>query len=223
MVTHQVQKKYIFFILFVSTLLTACGGGVKPTNKKELLINALVSKNSEAIRANSQAIGAKPKAKTLVHLYQFAIENKPYRLVANSQTTLRDINQYSLPQQTLLKKLLLWAYAHPIYRQETGKQVRILQRTELLVAPSDIDFDKCLKQSKGCSTLRNQVSHLFDGVQLNAVLNTMAHSDPCINLSDENLAGESASRCLATRKGDLKINLLSAPIFLASEWEQALE
>lgn len=223
MVTHQVQKKYIFFILLASTLLTACGGGVKPENKKQLLINALVSKNVEAIRANSPAVSANAKAKTLIHLYQFAIDHKPYRLVSNSQAILRDISQYNETQQNMMKALLLWAYAHPIYRQETGKQVRILQRTELLVAPSNIDFDQCLNQSKGCSSLRKQVSHLFDGPQLNAVLNTMAYNDPCINLSDENLAGESASRCLATRKGDLKINLLSAPHFLATQWEQALD
>ena len=163
----------------------------------------------------------------MVQLYQLAIEEKPYRLVSNSKLLLQNMHHYSLQQQIILKQMLLWAYAHPIYRQETGKQVRILQRAELLVAPSDINFERCLvkevAQINGCSTLRQQIKHLISTKEINETLNTMANNDPCINLTNANVAGDAANQCLASRKGDLKINLLSVPNFLSDQWVEALE
>lgn len=225
----MIKKRQFISLLLLVFLLSSCGSGsqVKPKGPKTQLIQALTAKNNVGITQHKSTIKNKTKALNVVQLYQLAISNEPYRVVSNSQLLLQNIQHYSFSQQTILKQILLWAYAHPIYRQETGKQIRILQRAELLVAPSDIDFAKCLvhdlSQVKGCSTLRKQVAHIISNKELNETLHTMASNDPCINLTDNNVAGDAANQCLASRKGDLKINLLSVPNFLSSQWEQALE
>lgn len=225
----MIKKRQFISLLSLVFLLSSCGSGpqVKPKGPKAQLIQALTAKNNVGITQHKSIIKNRTKALNVVQLYQLAISKEPYRVVSNSQLLLQNIQHYSLSQQIILKQLLLWAYAHPIYRQETGKQVRILQRSELLVAPSDINFAKCLaddlSQVKGCSTLRRQVSHIISNKELNETLHTMANNDPCINLTDDNVAGDAANQCLASRKGDLKINLISIPNFLSSQWEQAIE
>ena len=212
----------LFFVISRSTLLSrVCWIRFWPSHR------FLVTKNNTDITQHKATIKNKTKALNIVQLYQLAVDKKPYRLVSNSKLVLQNMHHYSLSQQIILKQMLLWAYAHPIYRQETGKQVRILQRAELLVAPSDINFDKCQSQdinhTKGCSTLRQQVLHIISTKEMNETLRTMANNDPCINLTQDNIAGDAANQCLASRKGDLKINLLSVPVFLSDQWEQALD
>ena len=115
--------------------------------------------------------------------------------------------------------MLLWAYAHPIYRQETAKQVRLLQRKTLLVAPSEIDFLGCETKQKGCAhILRSQIKHLVNPHELTVALTAMAEQDPCINLTSENLRGDYGNRCLASRKGSLKIELLKPPVISQQLW-----
>ncbi|WP_154222733.1 hypothetical protein [Marinicella rhabdoformis] len=225
----MIKKRQIILPVLAVLLLSACGGGpqLKPLSPKAALIQALVAKDNAAITQHKSILNNKRKTLNVVQLYQLAIEEKPYRLVSNSKLLLKNIHHYSLQQQIILKQMLLWAYAHPIYRQETGKQVRILQRAELLVAPSDINFNKCQSENltdiKGCSALRQLVNHIISTHEMNETLNTMAGNDPCINLTQENIAGDAANLCLASRKGDLKINLLSVPNFLSDQWEQAID
>lgn len=230
MVTYIMKKRQIIFGLLVFLLLAACGSGpqIKPNSPIQLLVQALTAKNNSAITQYKPVISNKRKVLNMVQLYQLTADELPYRVVTNSQLLLENIHHYTLAQQIILKELLLWAYAHPIYRQETGKQVRILQRTELLVAPSDINFAHCTlnhdqSSDNTCSPLREKVRHLISDSVMNETLNTMANNDPCINLTQENIAGDAANQCLASRKGDLKINLLSVPNFLASQWEEALK
>ncbi len=225
----MMKKRQIILPILMVLLLSACGGGpqVKPLSPKAALVLALVTKNNPAITQHKSILNNKRKALNVVQLYQLAVEEKPYRLVSNSKLLLQNMHHYSLQQQIILKQMMLWAYAHPIYRQETGKQVRILQRTELLVAPSDINFSKCqgddISSIEGCSALRQLINPIISTKEMNETLNTMAGNDPCINLTNENVAGDAANQCLASRKGDLKINLLSVPNFLSDQWEQALE
>ena len=228
MVTHMIKKRQIILPVLAVLLFSACGSGpqVKPLSPKAALIQALVAKDNAAITQHKSILNSKRKTLNVVQLYQLAIEEKPYRLVSNSKLLLQNMHNYTLQQQLILKQMLLWAYAHPIYRQETGKQVRILQRAELLVAPSHIDFKKCETEgavAKGCSALRGLVRDIISDKEINEILYIMANNDPCINLSTENVAGDAANQCLASRKGDLKINLLSVPVFLSDQWEQALD
>ncbi len=208
-------------LIAVIVLLSACGSQpVKPTTNYQMLVGALLAQDASRIINTKNQLSVGTKNDNIIKLYLLAINEQPYELISNSQILLQNIHHYDRHQQGILKPLLLWAYAHPIYRQETAKQVRLLQRETLLVAPSDIDFVQCEADNPGCANgLRAQVAHIISPNELTEVLSQMAHNDPCINLSDENLGGDFGNQCLASRKGDLKINLLSKPNFLSAQWQ----
>ncbi|MFC3194640.1 hypothetical protein ACFODZ_10365 [Marinicella sediminis] len=205
----------------VLAILTGCGSQpVKPQTNHDSLIAALIAQDKTRIIALREQLNIGTKNSNIITLYTYAMQDQPYQLINHAQVLLPNIHHYSFYQQLLLKPLLLWAYAHPIYRMETAKQVRILQREQLLVAPSQIDFVACESQQQGCAyQLRTQLAHIISPQELTEALTDMAENDPCINLTEENLAGDFANQCLASRKGDLKINLSSAPQFLFNQWE----
>ncbi|MCX7552412.1 hypothetical protein OS175_00855 [Marinicella sp. S1101] len=205
-------------------LLSACGAPVKPpVDRQQTLIAALVAQETSQIIASKAQLPMSVKNSNIINLYMLAIKNQPYQLISNSQKLIKNFHHYNPAQQNILKPILLWAYVHPIYRQETAKQVRLLQREELLVAPSEIDFLACEQNDMGCaSTLRQQLSAIIAPNEFTATLMDMAHNDPCINLTDENMGGGLGNQCLASRKGDLKVNLLSHPKFLYAQWAQML-
>lgn len=212
-------------IVITYILLTGCGSQpTKPEMNYNQLIAALISHNQSIIKVEQKTLKIGIKNQNIINLYLLAIQDKPYELISNSQLLIKNIHHYNLNQQIILKQLLLWAYVHPIYRQETAKQVRILQRETLLVAPSKIDFMACEAKNTGCSNaLRAQVAHIINPKDFTETLIQMAENDPCINLSDENLAGDFGNQCLASRKGDLEINLISKPQFLFNQWQAMLD
>ena len=214
-----------FLIGIICLLLSACGSQpTKPrVSPEHVLIAALVAQDRKQIIASKSQTKLKIKNQNIINLYLLAINNKPYQLLSNSQLLLNNYHNYNYAQQNIIKPLLLWAYAHPIYRQETAKQVRLLQRENLLVAPSNINFKACEVNHPGCAnTLREQIAAIITPAELTTTLQSMAHNDPCINLSDQNLGGEFGNQCLASRKGNLKINLISHPQFLFAQWENML-
>jgi len=207
-------------------LLSACGSQpTKPSiDHKQRLIAALVSQNEEQITTGKNAVNLKLKNQNIINLYLLAINNEPYQLISHSQLLIKNFHNYNNTQQSIIKPMLLWAYAHPIYRQETAKQVRLLQRESLLVAPSHIDFKACEVNKNGCANiLREQVAAIITPAELTTTLLSMAHNDPCINLTNENLDGEFGDQCLASRKGTLEVNLISQPQYLFSDWEALLK
>ncbi len=214
----------ILQIGIIILLLSGCGAPIKPTvSHTQKLIAALVAQDSSQVIANKSQANLSLKNQNIINLYTLAIKNQPYQLISNSQKLIQNYHHYNQTQQNILKPILLWAYAHPIYRQETAKQVRLLQREELLVAPSNIDFIACEQNTDGCANnLRQQVAAIISPAEFTATLLDMANNDPCINLSDENLGGVFGNQCLASRKGDLKVNLLSQPQFLFGQWEAML-
>ncbi|MCX7545850.1 hypothetical protein [Marinicella gelatinilytica] len=210
-------------LLSAIALLVACASQpVKPDYNP--LVNALISQDRTVIIAERGHHQLSVKNDNIINLYLLMIDNKPSAVVANSKLLIENYHQYSFYQQQILKPILLWAYLHPIYRRETGKDIRILQREELLVAPSNIDFSRCIDEQPVCANLmRGRLKVISSPYEINQRLTEMANNDPCINLTKENMAGDFANKCLANRKGDLKINLLSPPNFLADQWLAILE
>ncbi len=214
------------FILTCVILLTACGSPNNKRNSSEnnVLIAALVAQNQSKIMAAKAQTKLSSEISNIVDLYVLAVKDQPYQLLSHSQQMIKDYQQYNAAQKSIIKPMLLWAYAHPIYRQETAKQVRLLQRETLMVAPSNIDFSACEVNQNGCSNiLREQVADILAPVELTEILIQMANNDPCINLTQENVGGELGNLCLASRKGDLKINLISKPQYLFAQWEALLD
>lgn len=211
------------FVLIIMIGLVACAAvPTKPDYNP--LINALISQDRSAIITARARHQLSVKNDNIINLYLLMIDNNPTAVVANSKLLIENYHQYSFHQQQILKPILLWAYLHPIYRRETARDIRILQREELLVAPSDIDFAQCVNEQPMCANLmRGRLKTISSPDEINQRLIEMANNDPCINLSDQNLAGDFASQCLANRKGNLKINLLSSPKFLADQWLAVLE
>src|SRR5690554_5416101 len=212
-------------ILMFCCLLVACAGqNVKPAPNYQPLINALISQDRSTIIIERSKLTLPVKTDNIVNLYLLMMDNNPSAMVANSKLLVENYHQYSFYQQQLLKPMLLWAYLHPIYRREIGKDIRILQREELLVAPSNIDFSRCVDAQPVCANLmRGRLKAISSPNEINTRLVDMANNDPCINLTNENMAGDFAKQCLANRKGDLKINLLSPPKFLNDQWLAVLE
>lgn len=211
-------------VLFVIILVLAACAGAPTKPDYNPLVNALISQNKSAIISASAAQPLSVKNNNIINLYLLMIDNNPSAVVANSKLLIENYHQYNFYQQQILKPILLWAYLHPIYRRETARDIRILQREELLVAPSNIDFAQCIDEQPMCANLmRGRLKVISSPQEINQRLVLMAENDPCINLTDKNMAGDFANQCLANRKGNLKINLLSPPKFLAEQWLAILE
>lgn len=216
----------LIFISLIALVISACGSQPhKPVvSKKQSLIAALIAKDRGRIIAEKAPINLSNRNNNIINLYLLVIADEPYKVLSHSQQIIKNFHHYNNEQQRILKPLILWAYAHPIYRQETSQQVRLLQRESLLVAPSQVDFTACETQIDGCAnTLREQVLGIVAPFEFTEFLTQMANNDPCINLTQENVGGEAGDQCLASRKGSLKINLLSKPTFLFQQWQAMLE
>ena len=210
-------------LLLITLVLAACASAPRKPDYSPL-VNALISQDRSAIIVARASVPLSVKNDNIINLYLLMIDNNPSAVVANSKLLIENYHQYSFYQQQILKPILLWAYLHPIYRRETARDIRILQREDLLVAPSNIDFAQCVDEQPMCANLmRGRLKTISSPHEINQRLTEMANNDPCINLTDKNLGGDFANQCLANRKGDLKINLLSPPKFIADQWLAILE
>ncbi|MFV0542576.1 MAG: hypothetical protein ACK5L8_02690 [Marinicella pacifica] len=214
--------RQLVLLIIIFALVACAAAPTKPDYNP--LVNALISQDRSAIIVARDTLSMSVKNDNIINLYLLMIDNNPSAVVANSKILIENYHQYSFYQQQILKPILLWAYLHPIYRRETARDIRILQREELLVAPSNIDFAQCVDEQPMCANLmRGRLKTISSTHEINQRLTEMANNDPCINLTEKNLAGEFANQCLANRKGDLKINLLSPPKFIADQWLAILE
>ncbi|WP_395377794.1 hypothetical protein [Marinicella sp. W31] len=204
-------------------LLISCAPPKVPDNPNNALLNALLSDNPNAIQQQLNQSDTTVDSSQLIELYNLVLRDRHHQIADQSKILLKRYGNLSNSQKKIAKEIISWAYIRKIYRQETARQVRIYQREELLVAPSDIDFKSCEQTGKHCANaLRERLYPLISADQLTEILLQMAAKDPCINLSNEDRAGEFASNCLATRKGNLKLVLLSPPQFTRMEWQSIL-
>ena len=204
-------------------VLVSCAPPKTPENPNDALLKALLSDNPNAIQQQLSQSDTTADSRQLIELYNLLLRDRHHQIADQSKVLLKRYNNLSNSQKKIAKDIISWAYIRKIYRQETARQVRIYQREELLVAPSEIDFKSCEQEAKHCANaLRKRLNPLVSAGQLTEILLEMAAKDPCINLSTEDRAGEFASNCLATRKGNLKLVLLPAPQFTRTEWQSIL-
>ncbi len=203
-------------------LLSACPQKteVKPGGNKARLVNALVDARKDAI---VQAMTAHPVSainRDIIALYMLMLDDNLYAISSDSLGFLPRYNGLTSPQKNIVGDILSWAFMQQIYRHETAGQVRILQRQELLLAPSRLQFSECRSHNPNCANdLRKNIRPVLSFDALNTQLMRMAEADPCINMSKENKGAEVANRCLASRKGNLKVTLVRKPNFTRQLWQ----
>jgi len=214
----------LLLTLLVAAGLSACGGSNTRANPRTgTLAQALSQGDKATIQQQLSASGLSPAARTLAEMRLMQIENRPLPVAALSRELVAQHASLHPAQQAILKSLVLWANALPIYRQEIARKVRILQREKLYLAPSHIDLARCANEAPGCANaLRRHLGALVDNDTLNATLMDMARRDPCINLTEQLQSDEKAHRCLSKQMGEIAVELLPPPAIPAAQWQSAL-
>lgn len=211
---------YLFYITTLTLALCSCTPPKKVVQANHSdLESALANNNLSAIQKSLGNSNLNNTNRQLVYLYTLLLQDRHHNIVDQSKNLISRYNQLTSEQKKIATDILSWAYARKIYRQETAQQVRLFQREQLLLAPSNIDFSSCLNVSSRCANqYRSDIATIISGPELNKILSKMAAKDPCINLSTTDKGGDTANKCLASRKGNLKVTLLQKPRFSRSQW-----
>lgn len=224
MVTKKTTNFSFLFFIF-AFLLFGCGSNqTKPQLTTSKLADALALAAPDQVK-QYRNINLSAVAGRLVDLYVLMLEQRPRQANRILNQLARLETGLSAEQSVIFKQAKLWVNALLIYRQETAKQVRILQRKTLLLAPSQVDFSHCQQAvAADCaSRYRQQLQGMISPQKLTKLLLQMADNDPCINLSGQNLGADVANRCLATHRGERQVELLKVPRFSAEQWQKVLD
>ena len=221
------MKSPILAVMLISLVMTACEKKpviVVPTDQ-QLLINAIRIKNFDRVDGYLKTIRLTENSQNLIRFYM--------RLYSENLLTLNHSINYleqfysnmSFVQQSVFNQMAIWVYFNRIYRHEISPPVRILQRQELLLAPSEIDFGLCVdnEEVSHCAIVeRRKLLTFMSNQQIASTLKKMALKDPCVNLSNKPQGQKIANRCLQKSTGELKVSLLPVPFFTYNEWFQIL-
>ncbi len=220
------MKISLFFVyLSVVFLLFACGS---PQTKKTIdakpeLASALAHENY------GKALSLRTKAN--MHNNAAKIVNLYLKLPAGNRVDVNNELEYLqqfYPSFSTIHKIIYddiakWAALQQIYQYEVAPPIRILQRDQLYLAKSRINFHKCPSANSSCAKkARATIANLMSNEEIVTVLKRMSLKDPCVNLSNELKGQAIANRCLSKSKGNLKIELLPEPRFNTDQWLQAI-
>lgn len=216
-------RNSFFLLVFISLFFTACEK--KPVivvpSDKQILIEAVRSKNFNSANIYLKNIRLTENSQNLIYFYiSLYFDN-----LLTLNNTINYLDQFysgmSIAQQSVFNQMTSWVYLKSIYRHEISPPVRILQRKELLLAPSEIDFDLCMHnpENSHCATQQRKTLLMFmTNKQITYTLKKMALKDPCVNLSSKPQGQKIANRCLQKSTGELKVSLLPVPFFTYNEW-----
>ena len=218
------MKIKLVIISLITLLIIGCGkpDEVKPDNKT-LIAQALHLKNFNSVQIILKRIKLSENTQNLIKATQIMHQDTEPRL----QTELNYLHQFYSHMnpfhQTLYNQMRQWLLLKQIYRTEISPPVRILQREELYLAPSHIDFNICQTLPSRCaSKQRAELTEIMTEQEVTQELKKMARKDPCANLSNSLKNSTFANRCLSTSKGDLRIELLPKPFLTQSKWLQVI-
>ena len=211
-------------ITLISLLIIGCG---KPTevkpNNKTLLAQALYLKNFDSAQKLMNNVNLSEKTQNLIKANKAMQLGSEPGLQKELHTLQKIYSQMSPSHQALYNKMHQWLLLKQIYRIEIAPPVRILQRKELYLAPSNINFNVCQTTPARCaSEQRAELTKLITPEVIAQELKRMALKDPCANLSNSLKDSAFANRCLNSSKGDLRIELLPKPFFTQSKWLQVI-
>ena len=207
----------------VILFLAACGNPVIKVDYKLQLAQAIVENNPEVAKPLLSKLNISANSRNLISQYFDVKENKRVTLIRKLKISNSMVKNEKPIFNEIHRAINIWTFAEEVYRVEISKAVRILQREELLIAPSQVDFAKCKSfDSKKCaSDARKQLYQFIGSQDLQDLLIKMADKDPCINLTEELIGQETADLCLKKRMGEQQVDLISLPKFTAQDWYQA--
>ena len=206
-------------------VLSSCGSPttVKKLDAKPALAQALAHENYAKVMNLKTTANMHPNAQRVVDLYlKLPLDNLVK--VNNEIDYLQQFYpSFSPIHKTIFDEIVKWAALKQIYQYEISPPIRILQRDQLYLAKSHIDFYKCPANNKGCANkARQKVKNLMSNDEIIKVLKRMTLKDPCVNLSNQLKGQAVADRCLNMSKGNFKIELLPKPRFNTTQWLQAV-
>jgi len=217
--------KILFVYLVTVVALLSCGSPqtLKPKDTKPELAQALSHENYVKVMALKSQVKMHDNSNKIVEMYlKLPLEN-----MVDINMELSYLKQfypnYSPIHKQIYDAVAKWAALKQIYQYEISPPIRILQRDQLYLAKSKVDFKKCPGLNKRCAKkARAQILNLMSDDEIVTVLKKMTLKDPCVNLSNQLKGQEVADRCLNMSKGNLKIELLAKPRFNANQWLQAI-
>lgn len=224
------KKIVVLSILFAFAILVlqSCGSPKKQHSDKELLIQAIMEGNKGSVEMLLQKVPLGVDRRNLILQYFLMQEDKTLPLIQSLMATNQMVEDEPPQYKEFLnmhKAINSWAFLHEIYRLEVAKDIRILQREQLFLAPSNVDFEKCqLKTSANCAyNSRKQLYRFYNQQQIIDELRNMAQNDPCINLTQSLQDETKANRCLKKRMGELQVVLKQKPQFTYQQWSDLLK
>jgi hypothetical protein len=217
--------KKIILLLSGMTLLISCTQKVtvKPVDDINLFAVALEERNIKNIGFYKERVRITENMQNIIKLHM----NLEIDSLIKLSNQMLYIEQFTANMSDIHKLILSdiaqWIYLKQIYQHEVSPPVRILQRSELYLAPSNINFDMCPSENVACaSEIRKKILVLMTSDEIRNNLMSMASKDPCVNLTRQLKGHSFASSCLKKNKGQLRIQLLSLPFINKSLWLQAL-
>ena len=218
------MNKIILF-LSVVTLLFSCTKKaiVKPVDDKSLFAAALEERNIKNISFYKERVRTTENMQNIIKLYM-SLEVDSLIKLSNQMLYIEQFTtQMSSIHKLILSDIAQWIYLKQIYQHEISPPVRILQRSELFLAPSNIDFNLCPGENVACaSEIRYKIREMMSNEEIKSNLMSMASLDPCVNLTRQLKGHSIANSCLKKNKGQLRIQLLNLPYINKKLWLQAL-
>jgi hypothetical protein len=218
------MKIKLISITFITLFIISCG---KPTevkpNKKVLLAQALYLKNFNSVQGLLKQVKLSENTLNLINANKAMHQGSEPGLQKELRYLHQFYSQMSPSHQVLYNQMRQWLLLKQIYRTEIAPPVRILQRKELYLAPSNINFNVCQTTPARCaSEQRTELAEFITKKVVAQELKKMALKDPCANLSNSLKDSTFANRCLNSSKGDLRIELLAKPFLTQSKWLQVM-
>jgi hypothetical protein len=211
--------------LVLLALLGSCGAPNKKVNYRDQLINAIIQGNQSSAELLLPKLNLSVNNRNLILQYFDMLSGKSLPLIQSLMVTNpMTINETQPVFLKIHRALNMWVFLSEIYRIEVSKDIRILQREQLYLAPSEVDFSKCQTAvNENCAqNSRTQLYHFMNQEQIIEKLQNMAMRDPCINLTMSLEGEDKANACLKKRMGELKVELLDKPEFSYQDWNNLL-
>lgn len=217
----------VFLFVTFGFYLVSCSKpeAVKPiVDDSVLLSQHLAANRLPQAKFLLPSINNSINSKNIIELYLVLREQGELALSNQVKYLKQFYPQMNFIHQSIYNQIAQRVYLKQIYRQEVSPPVRILQRDSLFLAPSNIDFKKCLNvQRTYCANeARAKLLEIITLEEITRNLKSMALKDPCVNLSYTLKGDVEANRCLKSSKGDLRIENLPKPLITSNQWLQAI-